>query len=85
MSRLICTIFVADLLACTLQFFKSAVVDQQLQGCGVDSFCGSCRWCLLLLAGWCEVFYGVRESEALVAYVVLVPFLLVCSVVAQNG
>ena len=36
-----------------------------------------CRWCLLLLAGWCEEFYGVLVSEALAAYLVLVPFLLV--------
>ena len=35
--------------------------------------CGCCRWCLLLLAGWCEGFYGVRVSEALAAYVVLMP------------
>jgi len=43
----------------------------------VGSLCGCCRWCLLLLAGWCEGFYGVRVSEALAAYVALVPFLLV--------
>jgi hypothetical protein len=39
--------------------------------------CGCCRRCLLLLAGWCEGFCGVLVSEALAAYVVLVPFLLV--------
>ena len=34
---------------------------------------------LLLLAGWCEGFYGVRVNEALAADVVLMPFLLVQS------
>ena len=43
----------------------------------MGSLCGCCRWFLLLLAGWCEGFYGVRVCEALPAYVVLVPFLLV--------
>jgi len=43
----------------------------------VSSLCGCCKWCLLHLAGWCEGFYGVRISEALAAYVVLVPFPLV--------
>ena len=60
----------------------------------MGSLCGCCIWCLLLLAGWCEVqrlgfagerppitlhegFCGVRVSEALAAYVVLVSFLLV--------
>jgi len=43
----------------------------------VSSLCGCFRWCLLLLAGWCEGFYGVRVSGILAAYVVLVPFLLV--------
>jgi hypothetical protein len=43
----------------------------------VGSLCGCCKWCLLLLAGWCEGFCGVRVSEALATYVVLVPFLLV--------
>jgi hypothetical protein len=37
----------------------------------VGSLCGYCKWCLLLLAGWCEGFYGVRISEALAAYVIL--------------
>jgi hypothetical protein len=40
----------------------------------VGSLCDSCKWCLLLLAG-CEGFYGVRISEVLAAYVVLVPFI----------
>ena len=43
----------------------------------MGSLCGCCRWCLLLLAEWCEGCYGVRVSEALAAYVVHVPFLLV--------
>ena len=43
----------------------------------MGSLCGFFRWCLLLLAGWCEGFYGVQVSEALAAYVVFVPFLLV--------
>jgi len=38
------------------------------------SLCGCCRWCLLLLVGWCEGFYDARVSEALAVYVVLVPF-----------
>jgi hypothetical protein len=32
---------------------------------------------MLLLAGWCEGFCGVQVNEALAAYVVIVPFLLV--------
>ena len=41
--------------------------------------CGCCKWCLLLLlAEWCEGFCNVRVSEALAAYVVLVPSLLPC-------
>ena len=36
-----------------------------LRGFGVGSLCGCCKWCLLLLAGWCEGFCGVRVSEAL--------------------
>ena len=43
----------------------------------MGSLCGCCKWCLLLLAGWCEGFCGVRVIEALAAYVVLVPLLLV--------
>ena len=42
----------------------------------MGSVCGCCCWCLLLLAGWCEGFYGVRVGEALAAYVLLVPYLL---------
>jgi len=42
------------------------------------TLCGCCKWCLLLLAGWCEKFYGVQGvSGAFAAHVVLVPFLLV--------
>ena len=52
-------------------------IDQQLQGCGVGSLCGCSRWCLLLLAGWCEGSFGVRVNEALAAHVVIVPILLV--------
>ena len=29
----------------------------------MGSLCGYCRWCLLLLVGWCEGFYGVQVSE----------------------
>jgi hypothetical protein len=43
----------------------------------VGALCGCCTWCPLLLTGWCKGFCGVRVSEALAAYVVLVPFLLV--------
>jgi hypothetical protein len=32
---------------------------------------------MVLIAGWCKGFYGARVSEAIAAYVVLVPFLLV--------
>jgi hypothetical protein len=60
-------VFVADLIACRLDVFMSAV----------GSLCDCYKWCLLLLAGWCEESYGVRVSEALTAYVVLVLFLLV--------
>jgi len=35
-------------------------VDQQLQGCGVGSLCGCCRWCLLLLQ---DVRRVLRVSE----------------------
>jgi len=51
--------------------------DQQLRGCGAGSLCSCCKWCLSLVAGRCEGFYGVRASKALAAYVVLVPFLLI--------
>jgi len=44
---------------------------------GYWAVCGCRSWCLLLLAGWCEGFCGVRVSEALAAHVVLLPFLLV--------
>ena len=53
---------------CCGYFFMSAV---KLRGCGVGSLCGCCKWCLLLLAGWCGGFSGVQESEA---YAVLVLF-----------
>jgi len=69
-SRLICMIFVVDLIACRLNAFMSAV---EWVPC-VAAVYGAR---LLLLVGWCEGFYGVRVSEALAAYVVLVPFLLV--------
>jgi hypothetical protein len=49
----------------------------------VGSLCGCCKWYLLLLAGWCGGFCGVRVSKALAAYVVLVPFLLVGEVSTQ--
>ena len=39
----------------------------------MGSLRGCCTQCLLLLAGWCEGFCGVRVSEALADYVVLVP------------
>jgi len=75
MSRLICMIFVADLIARRF-LHECCGVDQELRGCGVGSLCDCCKWCLLLLACWCEELYGVRVvSEALVAYIVLVPFL----------
>ena len=76
MSRLI---FVADLIACR-HILSCAVAFRPvtpIRGCGVSSLCGCSRWCLLLLAGWCEEIYSVRVSEAIAAYVVLVPFLLV--------
>ena len=41
----------------------------------MGSLCGSCKWCLLLLVGWCGGFCGVRVSEAMAAYVVLVHIL----------
>jgi len=31
----------------------------------VGFLCGCCRWCMLLLAGWCGGLCGVRVSEAL--------------------
>ena len=40
--------------------------------------CGCCKWCLLLLAGWCEGFYGVQVSEAISAYVVMLFSCLFC-------
>jgi len=65
MPRLIFMIFVADLTAIRLIFsWVLWHVDKLLQGCGVGSLCGWCRWCLLLQAGWCWGFYGVRVSEA---------------------
>jgi hypothetical protein len=52
-------------------------VDQLLQSGGMGSLCGCCRWCLLLLAEWCEGFYGVRRFEAVAATLGFRPFLLV--------
>jgi hypothetical protein len=59
MSRLICMISVADLIACRLSFFMS-----DLRDCEVVFLCGCCRWYLLLLARWCGGFCDVRVSEA---------------------
>ena len=62
MSRL-CMNFVADLIACRLKFFMSAVacrpVTLRLWG---GSLCGCCRWCQLLLTGWCEGFCGLGRK-----------------------
>ena len=49
----------------------------------MGSLCGCCRWCLLLLAGWCGGFCNVQVNGALAAHVVLVPFLLVGEVSTQ--
>jgi len=76
MSRLICMSLVADLIACTFSMSAVACRPVTPRLCGVGSSCGCCNWCLLILAGWCEGFCGVRVSEALAASV-LVPFLLV--------
>jgi hypothetical protein len=44
MSRLICMIFVADLIACRLIFFMSAVVlTMQPRGCGMGPLRGCCK------------------------------------------
>ena len=67
-----------------LNYFMNAVACRPgTPNCGVGSLCGCCKWCLLLLAGWCEGIYGVWESEALAAYVVFVPFLLAGEVSTQ--
>ena len=69
MSRLICMIFVADLIACRLSLFISVMkrpVTPRL-------WSGFIAWLLQMvpvapsLAGWCEEFCGVRVSEALAA------------------
>jgi hypothetical protein len=71
-------IFVADLVACRLYFLICAVACRTVNPRLWSGFLhGCCRWCLLFLVGGCEGFYGVRVSEALAVYVVLVPFLLV--------
>jgi len=71
MPRLNCMTVVVDQIACRLNYYMSAVVCRPVilrPQVEVYSLCGCCKWCLLLLAGWCEGFYGVRESKALAAY-----------------
>jgi len=76
-------ICVADLIACRLNFSLSDVVCRPVTPrLWVVSLCGFRKFCLSLLAGWCEGFCGVRVGLA--APVVLVPFLLEREIEAKD-
>ena len=66
MYRLICMVFVADLIACRLNLLMSAVACRLV---APRLWSGFLVWLLqtLLLAGWCGGFCGVRVSKALAA------------------
>jgi len=66
-----------NLLACKLGFLIDIVASRPFTPRLSVVCCGSCNWCLLFLVGWCGGLCSVLVSEALAAYVVLVPLLLV--------